>query len=237
MSSDSVLIAWYFIREQYENICNQNIATPLKHLMAQYADKIIGCKILTIKEDVQLFRLLSSEVKDNICYKQFKLLYRASENNYSAKAFHAKCDHYSNTIIIIQSNFNNIFGGYLSIPWPDCFNNNNFMSNYINNNYLQYADDNSFLFVMRSKNKELNSSRIECKGVDYVSTRGPIFCAADGNRQLLHIGDQCNTALPRKQNWNLRCFTSDGNICGNNISDDGEHYYFQVIDYAVFEIV
>eukprot|EP01084_Bolivina_argentea_P260349 439640_1 len=179
MSTDSVLMVWYFIRQEYENIYDKDIANPLKHLVAQYADKIIGCKMLTFKEDIQLFQLLSSELKDNSCYKQFKLLYRASENNYSSKAFHAKCDRHSNTITIIQSNFGNIFGGYLSIPWPDTY--------FTKNNSDQYFDDKSFLFILRSKINILNNSRIECNGVSYVCTRGPIF-GVPYQKRLLQVG-------------------------------------------------
>ena len=48
---------------------------------------------------------------------QWKLLYRASENEYSAKSFHNHCDNISPTFILIKSKGGWIFGGYTTQSW------------------------------------------------------------------------------------------------------------------------
>ena len=52
-----------------------------------------------------------------------KLLYRASEDGFTAKAFHSLCDGKKNTITIIKNNLNYVFGGYTNAAW---LNNENF---------------------------------------------------------------------------------------------------------------
>ena len=47
-----------------------------------------------------------------------KLLYRASEHNYSAAEFHRLCDNQGATVVIVKSrDYPNICGGYTDIPW------------------------------------------------------------------------------------------------------------------------
>ena len=49
---------------------------------------------------------------------QFKLLYRASRDNFTFKAFHEKCDNQGPTLTIIKSDLNGkVFGGYTSVSW------------------------------------------------------------------------------------------------------------------------
>ena len=49
--------------------------------------------------------------------QKFKLLYRASEDGFSSSSFHEKCDGIKNTLTIIKSTNNNIFGGYTGAAW------------------------------------------------------------------------------------------------------------------------
>ena len=46
-----------------------------------------------------------------------KLLYRASIDGYTASAFHAKCDNQGQNIVIVHTEFDYIFGAYLSKTW------------------------------------------------------------------------------------------------------------------------
>ena len=48
---------------------------------------------------------------------KWKLLYRSSENEYSAKSFHEYCDDKGPTLIIIKSSGGWIFGGYTTQSW------------------------------------------------------------------------------------------------------------------------
>ncbi len=48
---------------------------------------------------------------------KWKLIYRASENEYSAKSFHEYCDNKGLTLIVIKSSGGWIFGGYTTKLW------------------------------------------------------------------------------------------------------------------------
>ena len=47
----------------------------------------------------------------------FKLLYRASEHNFSSAQFHQKCDDKPNTLVIVQTEFDKIVGGFTAKSW------------------------------------------------------------------------------------------------------------------------
>ena len=48
---------------------------------------------------------------------QWRLLYRASEHEYSGKSFHECCDDKGPTLIVIKSSGGWIFGGYTTRSW------------------------------------------------------------------------------------------------------------------------
>ena len=47
----------------------------------------------------------------------WKLLYRASEHEYSAESFHEYCDDKRPTLVVIKSTTGYIFGGYTTQSW------------------------------------------------------------------------------------------------------------------------
>jgi hypothetical protein len=49
--------------------------------------------------------------------KQFSLLWRASQDGFSAKSFHTQCDGTGNTLTVILDKSGNIFGGYTPVKW------------------------------------------------------------------------------------------------------------------------
>ena len=63
---------------------------------------------MSLKQDMELMTLIATTLSFDLA----KLLYRASELEYSAAQFHKLCDDQGPTITIIKSNFGNIFGGY-----------------------------------------------------------------------------------------------------------------------------
>jgi hypothetical protein len=50
-------------------------------------------------------------------FSDVKLLYRASENEFSAVKFHEKCDGITNTITIVLTEGEKVIGGFTSLPW------------------------------------------------------------------------------------------------------------------------
>ena len=110
-ANDTELIVWNLIRTEYENKFNvQHNPIALKYIIIQFTKRIIECdQMLTIKEDLDFFRLISKKFSKEI--RKFRNLYKASDHNYPHKAFHTLCDYKSSTITIIPSNHVNVFGG------------------------------------------------------------------------------------------------------------------------------
>ena len=71
----------------------------------------------------------------------YELIYKATKDGDSKEIFHSKCDNINNTLVIIKTNKNNIFGGFTTALWN------------VNNN-VKY-DSYSFLFSL-NKNKIYN---------------------------------------------------------------------------------
>lgn len=65
----------------------------------------------------------------------YTLLYRATRDGFKSIDFHSKCDYKYNTITLIQSTKNNVFGGYTSSTWDT------------SNSYK--SDSSAFLFSLR----------------------------------------------------------------------------------------
>ncbi len=134
----------------------------------------IDSKILTKPEE---FEFIEKALKNNVNLlknKIFKpkLLYRATRDGDSSKAFHFKCDKIKGTLTLVKTKKAFIFGGYTNQIWED--------SNYENNK----ADDDAFCFSVDLKKiykSKKSSYSIKCNK-DY----GPIF----GSNFFL-INDYC----------------------------------------------
>ena len=122
-----------------------------------------------------------NEKKENKKITDIKLIYRGSRDGFQSKNFHEKCDNKGETLTIIQSNDNYIFGGYTEINWESA-----------ENNLRKKGIGNEFIFTLKNphsikpskyniKKKYLNSSII-CD-----SNLGPIFSGND-----IRIEDNCN---------------------------------------------
>ena len=51
--------------------------------------------------------------------KEFKPLYRASLNDFSAEKFHECCDNIPNTLVVAKNSKGNIFGGFTPLCWEE----------------------------------------------------------------------------------------------------------------------
>ena len=112
--SEMELVTFNFIRNNYETQRKQSVPMALKYLTVQFSNKIIGCKLLTIKQDMDFFKLLVTKLPS---IRKFNHLFRASDHQYSAAKFHDLCDDKEGTLVIIKSNWGNIFGGYTLKSW------------------------------------------------------------------------------------------------------------------------
>ena len=71
---------------------------------------LLGTHIVDQQYDGKLREWLGNDYK-------WKLLYRASEHDYTAKSFHECCDNQGPTLIVIKSSGGWIFGGYTTQSW------------------------------------------------------------------------------------------------------------------------
>ena len=81
---------------------------------------------------------------------KFKLLYRATEEKYSASEFHKKVDQYKNTIILIKDINNFIYGGFTTKTWDGNkifkTDKNSILFNLDKEKYYEVKDDTHAIF-------------------------------------------------------------------------------------------
>ena len=86
------LVVFNFTRHHYEEKYDIYIPESLKDLIIEFLQKIFASNILSWKQDTDFFQLLRTKLMDKISDRQLKLIYRASEHNFTAKSFHNECD-------------------------------------------------------------------------------------------------------------------------------------------------
>ena len=242
------LLLSHFNRNEYEQKYNNNILVALKYLMIQFSKKIFASKILSVKQDLDFYKLILSKLQNKICRKKIKMLFWSSDHNFTAESFHKYCDGHGPTITIIQSNYGNIFGGYAPIKWPT------------EEAGLKSSGD-LFLFLIKSNDNDQKcplifhaqqgtKRRPQSPKILNIITRGPVF--GDGVSEI-SIGDKCNDSplYYDSMGWcdyRTRCYTyqktrkydfselNNNTLSGAPRTNVGSVQFFQVIDYEVFEI-
>jgi hypothetical protein len=131
----------------------------------------INSSILARNEGISLTQMLNN-------LTEVKLIYRASRDGFSASSFHSKFDDYSNTVTIIKTTLNSVFGGFTSATRTS-------------NGYYTF-DSNAFIFSLRrsgNSNKErFNVTRPDSAIYGY-SSYGPTF----GGGFDIYVSDSSNT--------------------------------------------
>jgi hypothetical protein len=152
------------------------------------------------------------------------LLYRATRDGFNGQAFHSKCDGKENTITIIKSHLNNVFGGYASSAW-------NSSASYIN-------DPNAFLFSLRRNGvsfKDKFTVKQASSALVGNSSYGPIFGGGNDificNQSNTHSGNVCNFG----HSYNL----PDGYTYGGNARDflAGNYNQWTTTEIEVYQII
>merc|ERR1712083_182676 len=92
---------------------------------------------------------LSSRLNINRPFS-LKLLYRSTRDGNNAFTFQSKCDGIPNTVTLIQSQHNHVFGGFTRIPWTEQSENVN-ASRFKDTSRDQFD---TFLFILRSNEEE-----------------------------------------------------------------------------------
>eukprot|EP01084_Bolivina_argentea_P259494 437841_1 len=118
------------------------IAERIKHLILLFYYNNIDSSILTDSEQIKLLSLFETNGKS--LDQEWNLLYRSSRDGIGLIPFKEKCDNHSNIVCLVESECNNVFGGFTSIGWDDTGTNHIWGYNY---------DDKAFLFSIRSSKK------------------------------------------------------------------------------------
>ncbi len=94
-------------------------------------------------------------------YPKFELLYRGSQDGFSAANFHTKCDNKGPTVVIIKFNHGKVFGGFTDTSWDSSGGYKN--------------TKNAFLFSIDRQGKYNIKPEGEYSAVYNNSSYGPTF--------------------------------------------------------------
>ena len=147
--------------------------------------------ILSNQQLAHLIRLCEFSLK-----QKWELVYRASKDGFSAANFHSKCDSKSNTLVIIKSDNEKVFGGYTEQTWSG--------------NRVFKSDLNTFVFsFINEDNKPL---LMKCQLPDQAILAdlnwGPIFGSYGTNKD----------GNPFKHQLDSNGYGCDFEICDNSNS-------------------
>ena len=190
--------------------------------------------VLDKKYDSYLKRWLGNDYK-------WKLLYRASEHDYTASSFHEYCDNKGPTLVVIKSSGGWIFGGYTTQSWSG--SGVNVLSLRIFDNGC-VADDKAFIFTLKNPHGVPSTRYIKkrnCINSIKCDPRfGPTFTNIPIFKFDIFIGDNCNR--------NNSCYIDNDGTNGYecdpqykeslfvNTAGPNERNKFSVLDYEVFGI-
>ena len=151
------------------------------------------------------------EFKDR---QKWTLLYRASEDGFSGESFHKKCDGFKNTLTVITSTSDNIFGGYTGAAW--------------NQSEDWIYDTDSFIFSLINK---LNSPfKSNCIKNEYSIYGGSSFGPVFGDGHDLHIASNSD-----KNQYNCSNVGYSYECAQNNNSILAGSRYFKTKEIEVYK--
>ncbi len=105
------------------------------------------------------------------------LLYRATRDGFEGTAFHNKCDGKANTLTIIKTNGNYVFGGYTAGKW--------------NSDGIYASDTSAFIFSLR-RNSVSNSYNLKVALSQYAIYGGERYGPTFGGGHDIKIIDKSN---------------------------------------------
>jgi hypothetical protein len=152
--------------------------------------------------------------------RKWNLLYRGSRDGFQGSNFHSKCDGQSNTLTLILTTKDFIFGGFTPIAWDS------------SNSYKTDNSNQSFLLsIKNARNTEPQSFPLvnSAKAIHCYFSHGPKF----GYGYDIYVANGCNE--------NSSSYTHLGNGYRNDTELNGKEVFtgerqFQVKEIEVFTI-
>ena len=188
----------------------------------------IASNILDTKEQFALMNLLFDRMKKEKEYKDLKsvnaeLLFRASEHDFNGEKFQELCNGKAPHLLIIHSEHNHVFGGFVSNSWDK-----------------RYDDEKAFLYVIRPTQQIFELKEGERKGKEITwkfSDYGPII----GRGADIWICNECHLDKNRRntgcQNNENTSFDFDPKVlCGVEKNGHFDDSQFVVTEYEVFHL-
>jgi hypothetical protein len=155
--------------------------SPLKFVQGQLGEFEDGLSIQYIKYSLILTKEEIFSIVEMAQFKDGNLLYRATRDGFTVSAFHEKCDEKDNTITIIKTDGNYVFGGYTAAKWTS------------EGAYM--ADTKAFIFSVRRKGISCNH-KFMIKDANYAifghRSYGPRFGVGGYSGNDIEIKDKSN---------------------------------------------
>ena len=147
----------------------------------------------TVAEDMKF-------ISDSLCHpSEMRLLFRASEHQFAAEAFHSKCDGINDTFVLVRTEFGKTICGYTHYKWNEWLKKN------LGSNYVIDSGRRAFLLLMEQQQKvvpQIDAGIIVCD-----NGWGPYFggyygwnplkicdnCNSEANSTSIRFGGQYNT--------------------------------------------
>jgi hypothetical protein len=160
-----------------QDLKNQNMKMLLED--SNNRNGLKKSQILTEK-NIKDFDFVRDRLKENNENKKldFEMLYSAKKNGDTSSKFHELCDNQNNTLIIIKTKTDNIFGGFARKTWNSMETG-------------RKKDNKSFLFSLRKK-KIFNPKRESNYHLFCSDRDGPCFYAFSIENESLKNGGFCD---------------------------------------------
>jgi len=153
------------------------------------------------------------------------LIYRASQDGFESKSFHAKCDDKPNTLVMIKSTNGNVFGGFTGESWGvfSIFSSDSFG--------IGFGFDSFIYSLVNKMNKPIKIEWSKNKKIDSNPNYGPTF----GSGHDFYIADKSNTNTSSSSNLGSSYIHPDYAYGSNEArSFLAGSYNFQVSDIEVY---
>jgi hypothetical protein len=111
-------------------------------------------------------------------WKDVKLIYSATRDGFSSLSFHSTCDAISNTLTIIKTTSNSVFGGFTSASWSSV------------DGYTY--DANAFIFSLRRSGNPYKE-RFNVTLPEYAIYRNSYYGPTFGRSHDIYVADNSNT--------------------------------------------
>ena len=130
----------------------------------------------TLTEDIKY-------ISESLCTpKEVRLIFRASENQFRASAFHHYCDGIKDTLTILRTQGGRTIAGYSHYSWG--VNEEKQLKDW--RGWVVDGSRKAFILLLGYKQKMV--PQLDWAVVDSHDSSGPVF-----GFDSLHIGDKCNT--------------------------------------------